>query len=477
MQNTQNTRNPKRKLSSFWGWLILGAMAWLTWAAWPTSVWLLLCVFMAWLLNAFAAKLHQPVDDRKRILRPLLELTLRNLAKAAGYVGIGIAIVCLAQISLLFMEQISIDALRETERFLSDARLFLHDVLGLENLLIALGVLVAITMLFPRSQLMAQTLKARSAFARAYLVLLGVTSFTFFSALGIRAQEETWQKQVRYQARQALTEAEQLRREIAGVAWTEEYVKTLSTEQKQASVRFFAYSARQMTASSDVRDLARRLASTAPSAEPRGTTTPAGGIPERAEAHLMSTGPIKENAPTLRQAELAVAALQDNVARLRAIRTAAIEATAEGIANVLSDGHAPLVKAFIEELAGSLSRGALNRVVPSIDTPDAAKVWVRTNLMPTATADAALTDAKWVWDSASFEPRIPRGIPHLIPGPGVPFAGFGGRTPFGGLGSGFGSRTPSGGLGSGFGARPPTVPTFPTVTPRPSSGWFSILRR
>jgi len=480
MQNSkQNAKqNTKRKLSSFWGWLILGTIAWLTWAAWPTSVWLLLCLFMSWMLNAFAAKLHRPFDDRKRILLPLLELTLRNLAKAAGYVGIGIAIVCLAQISLLFMEQISTDALRETELFLSDARLFLHDVLGLQNLLIVLGVLVAITMLFPRSQLMAQTLKARSAFARTYLVLLGVTSFTFFSALGIRAQEEAWQKQVRYQARQALTEAEQLRREIAGVAWTEEYVKTLSPEQKQASVRFFAYSARQMTASSDVRDLARRLASAAPNAEPRGTTAQAERIAERVEAHLTSTGPIRENAPTLRQAELAVAAIQDNVARLRAIRTAAIEATAEGIANVLSDGHAPLVKAFIEELAGSLSRGALNRVVPSIDTPDAAKAWVRTNLMPTATADAgALTDAKWVWDSASFEPRVPRAIPHLIPGPGTPFGSFAGRTPYGGLGSGFGGRAPSGGLGGGFGARPPTMPTFPTATPKPSASWFSILRR
>src|SRR5262249_35190666 len=65
MQNT--TQNTKRKLSSFWGWLILGTIAWLTWAAWPTSVWLLLCLFMAWMLNAFAAKLHRPFYDRKRI--------------------------------------------------------------------------------------------------------------------------------------------------------------------------------------------------------------------------------------------------------------------------------------------------------------------------------------------------------------------------------------------------------------------------
>jgi len=470
-------QNSNRKLSSFWIWMILGATAWLTWAAWPTSVWLLLCLFMAWLLSAFAAKLHQPGNDQKRILRPLLELTLSNLAKAAGYVGIGIAIVCLAQISLMFMEQISTDALRETERFLSDARLFLHNVLGLENLLIVLGVLVAITMLFPRSQLMAQTLKARAVFARVYLVLLGVTSFTFFSALEIRAQEETWQTKVRYQAQQAVTEAEQLRREIAGVAWIEEYVKTLSPEQKQASVRFFAYSARQLTAGSDVRDLARRLASAAPSAQPNGTTAPAGGIPERAEAHLMSTGPIRENAPTLRQAELALAELQDNVARLRAIRTAAIEVATEAIANVLSDGHTPLVMSFIEELAGSLSRGALNRVVPNIDTPDGAKAWVRSNLMPTATADAAATDAKWVWDSASFEPRVPRAIPHLLPGPGVPFAGFGGRTPLGDLG-GLGGRTPPGGLGGfgGFGTRP-TGPTIPTTSAKPSASWLRILRR
>jgi hypothetical protein len=317
-------------------------------------------------------------------------------------------------------------------------------------------VLVAVTMLFPRSQLMAQTLKARSVIGRTYLVLLGVTSFTFFSALGIKAQEESWQKQARYEARQALTEVEQLRREIAGVAWTEEYVKTLSSEQKQASVRFFAHSARQHSPSSDVRDLARRLANAAPSAQSRDATVQADRVPERSEAHFKSTGPITQDAPSLRQAELAAAEFKDNVARLGAIRTAAIEAASESIASVLSDGHIPLVKAFIEELSGSLSRGALNSVVPSIDTPDAAKAWVRTNLMPTATGDAALTDAKWVWDSANFEPRVARvtphfmpAAPHLMPGPGNPFGGFA--------------------------TRPPAMPTFPTASAKPSVS-FRIRR-
>src|SRR5262245_58195853 len=230
---SQTMSAPNRTLNPLWIWSILGAIALVTWAAWPTSMWLLLCLFVAWMLNTFAAKLQRPFDDRKRILRPLLELTLRNLAKAAAYVAIGIAIVCAAQIGLLFMEQISTDALRETELFLSDTRLFLHDVLGLQNLLIALGVLVAVTMLFPRSQLMAHTLKARSLVGRAYLVLLGVTSFTFFSTVGIRAQEQAWQKQARYEARQALTEAEQLRREIAGIAWT---IRQNTVERAKAGV-------------------------------------------------------------------------------------------------------------------------------------------------------------------------------------------------------------------------------------------------
>lgn len=457
MQNSSQTLTaPNQTLNPLWIWSILGAIAVVTWAAWPTSMWLLLCLFVAWMLNTFAAKLQRPFDDRKRILRPLLELTLRNLAKAAAYVAIGIAIVCLAQISLLFMEQISTDALRETELFLSDTRLFLHDVLGLQNLLIALGVLVAVTMLFPRSQLMAHTLKARSLVGRAYLVLLGVTSFTFFSTVGIRAQEQAWQKQARYEARQALTEAEQLRREIAGIAWTEEYVKTLSNEQKQASVRFFAHSAKQFAPSTDVRDLARRLANAAPKAEPSGTTALADRIPERAEAHFKSTGPIGENAPTLRQAELAVAEFKDNVTRLRAIRTAVIEAASESIASVLSDGHRPLVREFIDELAGSLSRGALNRVVPTIDTPDAAKAWVRTNLMPTATGEPALTETKWVWDSAHFEPRVARVTPHFIPI--APHMMPGPGNPFGGLAN-----------------RPSVMPNFPTTSAKPTTS-FRIRR-
>jgi len=442
------------------------------------------------MLNTSAAKLRPRFDDRKRILLPLLELTLRNLAKAAVYVGIGISIVCLAQISLLFVGQISESALRETELFLSDTRLFLHEVLGLENLFIGLGVLVAVTMLFPRSQLMARTLKARSAIARAYLVLLGVTSFTFFSTLGIRAQEEIWQKEARYQARAALAEADQLRREIAGVAWTEEFVKTLSADQKQASVRFFAHSARQASSSADVRDLARRLAGAAPNAQPSGATVPSEPFSARAEAHFKSAGRIREDAPSLRQAEEAAAEFKSNAARLRAVRTAVIEAAAESIADVLSNGHRPLVKEFIEELAGSLSRGALNQVLPSVDTADAAKAWVRTNLMATAASDAVLTDAKWTWDSANFEPRVARitphfipAAPHLIPGPGSPFGRPTGN-PFDGLGSrptgnldGLGGR-PTGNPFDGLGGRPSVLPTAPTLptSAKPSTWSFRIRR-
>src|SRR5262249_38370713 len=228
------------------------------------------------------------------------------------------------------------------------------------------------------------------------------------------------------------------------------------------------HSARQLSPSSDVRDLARRLANAAPSAQPKDATVQTDRVPERTEAHLKSTGPISENAPTLRQSELAVAEFKDNVIRLRAIRTAVIEAATETIASVLSDGHKPLVKEFIDELAGSLSRGALNRVVPSIDTPDAAKAWVRTNLMPTATGEGALTEAKWVWDGANFEPRVARITPHFIPvTPRMMPGMMPGMTP--GMMPGPGNP-----LG-GYATRPPVMPNFPTTSARPTTS-FRIRR-
>ena len=61
MQNPSQTLSARnRTLNPLWIWSILGAIALVTWAAWPTSMWLLLCLFVAWMLDTFAAKLCDP---------------------------------------------------------------------------------------------------------------------------------------------------------------------------------------------------------------------------------------------------------------------------------------------------------------------------------------------------------------------------------------------------------------------------------
>jgi len=177
---------PARNWSAPTKLLLIACLAAFGWGAWPVSGWLALSAFAAWTLGSTAERLFPPaLDQPKAIVRPTLRLTMQNLAKATAYVAIGIAIVGLAQIALSLLGGVSADALRETELFLSDMRLALNAALGVENLLIALGALVALVMIFPRSRLMAEVLRARSALGRLYLVVLGITSSTFFSAIDV----------------------------------------------------------------------------------------------------------------------------------------------------------------------------------------------------------------------------------------------------------------------------------------------------
>ena len=443
-----------------WGTLarfaFLCGIAAFAWAAWPVSGWLGLCVFAVWLLNAAATK-YLPLynDPPKAILRPVLRLTLQNLAKATSYVGIGIATVGLAQIGLSLVGHVSPEALRETELFLSDARLFVCELLGFEYLLVALGALVAITMLFPRSRLMTHLLRARSVAGRLYLVLLGITSFTFFSALDVKVQEESWQRQARYQARQHLAAAEELSRDIAGVVWMEEQVKRLPDDQKQAIGRFFGHAVKQVSPTSEIKQLAHRLAGAAPNLRPRladaiGAQSDGRLLNKAMEAHIKSVGSIGPEAPTVRQVEVATAELKLHAARLQAVRTAAIELAAEGIASLLSEGQKPLAKAFVEELAGTLSRGSLSRIVPRADSSVVARTWVTTNLLSPVSSEVVGAESKWVWDAAHFETKTAKIAPHLLPGVRPPIGGFTPHSPY----------------------------SFPhtTATPRSSGGGFRIRR-
>ena len=181
----------------------------------PASAWLGLCILAAFLLKRFAASIFSPEGDSpKAIVRPACRLALLNLSRVTVYVGFGAGLVGLARGILLGLSGISAGNLRDAERLLSDLRSSIDAMLGFQNLLIGLGVALAITMVFPRSKLVAGLVTARSMLGRVYLVILGVTSFTFFSMTEIAFHELTWQQRARNEARLNLGKMEHLSREI-----------------------------------------------------------------------------------------------------------------------------------------------------------------------------------------------------------------------------------------------------------------------
>jgi hypothetical protein len=381
-------------------------------AAWPVSAWFGFCLFGGWLLRELAASTFPADKDAPyAILRPTLRLALQNLSKAILYVGLGIGLVGLIQTALFVADEVSPEGLRKAELFLSDLRQAMGGVLGLEKLLIALGVLILISMLFPRSRLMAQMLRVRTGLGRIYLVLLGITSFTFFTAMDVQFHEEKWHREARVQARLNLDKAEQLSREVASFAWVEESAKSLADDQRAAAVRLFAHLAEQATAKGDLTRVVQRLASKAPTIAPTAVErTPF--VSSSMEAHIRSHGRTGQASPTLRQVEQAAAQLSTRVARLTAVRIAMIEAASESVASALSVGNRPLAREFVEQLAGSLSRGALSRVVPSAESIAVARAWVGANLVSPSSAEGAASNVKWAWDTVNFETKP---APHLLP--------------------------------------------------------------
>src|SRR5262245_37563958 len=182
--------------SSFVGLLLLGMLGTLAWLSWPVSLWVLAAFIAHWGLRSMAERLMRArLAGKQGLTRALLEITGGTLSRSVAYVGVGIALVALAQAGLwLGAQWIEPYQVRQAEQLLSWSYQRLLAILDLEVLAIALGVLLAVTLLRPRSGYMGHFLKLRSALSRAALVLLGVTSFTFFGALDMQLIDPEWRR-------------------------------------------------------------------------------------------------------------------------------------------------------------------------------------------------------------------------------------------------------------------------------------------
>jgi hypothetical protein len=399
------TSNP----SSFVGLLLLGMLGTLAWLSWPVSLWVLAAFIAHWGLRSMAERLMRArLAGRQGLIRALLEITSGTLSRSVAYVGAGIALVALAQAGLwLGAQWIEPYQVRQVEQLLSWSYQRLLAILDLEVLVIALGVLVAVTLLRPRSGYLGHFLKLRSALSRAALVLLGVTSFTFFGALDMQLIDPEWRRAELYKARAKLQEITEETRDMASAAWIEAEVRRLDAEKQKDLANFFQSARSSAFAPQVVRAAAMELAKSAPkvTAAAEVELRVDGVIPEHAHAYIRDSGDFAaHNVPTLAELHVVNERLTAHELRLRAARTAAIELASEAIAWLAPKAERPLVDAFVQELTSTLARGALQEVVPTpVGDVNTAKEWVKTHLSFAQTVERAYVPHAWQLSMSSLE--------------------------------------------------------------------------
>jgi len=390
------------------------------WASWPTSIWLGLTLFSSLFLMRRARWMllpHEPGQWRE--IKLILAHACEELGKGLLYVAAGIALVCVAQIALSQVEQLSVETMRNAENFLSEARSSIHHAIGFQNILVALVIIVAISMLMPHVPLLPTFISIRQSVVSVYFVLLGLTSFTFFSQLTIEQQEEQWMKPLRLLARPYLEERDRLSREILGAAWTEKILKDLKEDQRKEITPYFKSNGQNpRLPSGGLAQLAHRLASAAPHLEEKNARVPSTVQDSSANAlsYLAEGTPTLHDSPTLAQAKFAAGELKNGMTRLRTVRNAAIEVVSQTLSEVLSGAiDKQLAKVFVEELVSSLARGALHTIFPRVDSLDKGRAWVQANVDVPAPADLK-PGAKWGWNSTTLSPRAAE-IPTETPRP------------------------------------------------------------
>jgi hypothetical protein len=387
----------------FLGLLLLAGIGLFAWLFWPVSIWLAVAFAARWALRTAASRLKRSRErGRRSLLRVLAEAVAGALAEAVTYVGIGIFLVAVAQAILWGGSQvIAPNAVRSVEESLSWARQALEHAFGFNNLLIIMLGLVLVALLAPRIGVIEKFLTVRKWAAKLSLVLLGLTSFTFFSAVQGADYDAALRQVERYTARIALKQIDEEIREVTAATWVEAEVHRLDGPKRKEFTQFFQTARASRFPTEVTRAAAAELGRTAPRAD-SGTAVPDEGIISARERKYVEDdlpGHVDPDEPTLAEVRSANERLSRHELRLRAVRTTAIELAAAALTEIMPKPDRELVKTFMEEAVSTVAKTALREVVPTgVVDAATARDWLNTHV---AGADT------WKFSPSALEPPRP----------------------------------------------------------------------
>jgi hypothetical protein len=121
--------------------------------------------------------------------RAVMAQAARGLAISAFAVSAGLALTALFQAVVLSRDPFDVRDLQDSEEQLLYAKLWLEHALGLDVLAGILVLVIALSVVLPAKSLLERTLSVRRVASFAHIVLLTLTSFTFFAGMALKPYE------------------------------------------------------------------------------------------------------------------------------------------------------------------------------------------------------------------------------------------------------------------------------------------------
>jgi hypothetical protein len=329
------------KLPEFLKLALLAGAGVFAWLSWPVSIWLFLAFIAHWMLRTATDRLKRArKQGRYSLLRTVAEALAKSLAQAIAYFGFGVFLVAIAQIALLAVSR-SIDPsnVKSIEESLSWSFRALTQVFSFHNFLVAMIGLALVAVLVPRNNVIGRFLTVRKWVTKLSLVLLGVTSFTFFSAVQGKNADAEWRRIEQYKARVTLKNIDDDIRDVTAATWVEDEVRRLDSAKRQEFARFF----QTVRVSKFPTEIARAAAVELGRAAPRASSGPVRPAPpddvinlarERRYFELETGDYIGSEQPTLAEFRSANERLSLHALRLRTVRTTAIELASAALAEL-----------------------------------------------------------------------------------------------------------------------------------------------
>jgi hypothetical protein len=362
--------------------------------------WLVAVVLMAVVVDGWRTALaaHAAAGG---FLAGVLATPVRRLEIALGCVAAGLALVLLAELALWLTGALSTEAVRAAERALSDARAAVERRIGPGTLLMVLAGATLLAMLLPALQPLRWFGMLSDAIGRAMLVLVTVTSFTFFGAHEISNAEPRWTASARQQIEQQREAQRRITGEIAAAVIVERHVADLPEEARAALAVYLAP--------------AQAAARRDPSAHP-GTVARAlaYGAPKGAAESASPTGPSTSSRtgaepppdrPSVAEMEAAAAREAAETSRMETLRTAAVAAVATAVAQLVPGVDRGVVDGLVKGLVSAVANEIGLRVAPPFGSLAEARTWVAeatARARSAAPTEAAAPSEPWRWTRGDF---------------------------------------------------------------------------